>query len=223
MANKKKPAPISKTKTAQAKKKKPIAVNQKSPKPVEPSAPKSRADGREILRRAAIAALAVVLVFGIALTVDSMRGELLQNKITLVYSGVLQQESLFSIEAEDDWVHEGVRATKRHGQTRAFTCFCNDTLQLNEANMTGYIYFGNPVDNDCTLVLSVFDKNNTLLYRSGGVEPGKYVTQIRPFYVLAKGTYPCTAYISAYAGRDQDYRCVGVQYMHLTVKVGETS
>ena len=227
MANEKKPVPANKKKPEQANKAKKLSAQKTRPaaKKKTKAAPKKRArvSGTELLRRILIAALALLIVFGVVLSAVSLHEERLQKKITRTYSGLLQQECLFPIDLDEEQVRQNVRATKRRGQTRAFTYFCNDTLQLDAQSMSGYILFGNPADNDCTLVLSVTDENDRLIYCSDGVSPGKYITMVRPLVPMESGTHACKAYVAAYKGRDERYKCVGVQYSRLTVEVGGSS
>lgn len=231
-AQKNKPAPARSVKSGAAKKKQPASVRgktvtvKKQPDPArekkpEPPVPKAQISPKELLRRCLIVILAIVTAFGVSLSVVSLRNERLQNKITLIYSGVLEDDYVFPIEFSDEQVRESVKQTRRHGQTRAFTYFCDDHLRLDPIDRYGFIMFGNPEENDCQLVLSILDEDGKLVYRSKGVEPGNYITQIRPYVQLEAGSYAYTAYVSAYVREDYRYKCVGVQYSRLTVEVGE--
>ena len=223
-AGKAKPAPAGKKKPEPARGKKAAPAKKTKPKPTEPSAPKAPLGSRESLRRAAIAVLAVLTAFGIVLSAVSLYNDLLQKKVTLYYGGMRQEYDVIPITMQEDEVRQSVRATKRHGKTHAFTYFCARTLQLDADSLTGYILFGNPAGNDCDLILSVFDEEDNLIYRSGGIAPGKYLTQIRPNVdEWEKGAYNCKAVVTAYRGQNIEYRCIGAQYSRLTVKVGETS
>ena len=219
-AGKAKPAPA-KDKSEPVRKKKTAPAKKTKPKL---SVPKAPADGRDLLRRIAIVLLAALTVSGIALSAVSLRNDRLQNKVTLLYAGMLQKANVMPITMQESDVRRNVRSTKRHGKTSAFTYYISRTLQLNADSLTGYILFGNPADNDCDLVLSVFDEADNLIYRSGGVRPGTYLTQIRPDVDgWALGAHNCKAVVTAYRGQDIAYRCIGAQYSRLTVKVGETS
>ena len=188
------------------------------------AAPKAPADGKAILFRVLIAVTAVLAAFGIVLSAVSLRNEHLQRKVELYYAGMLQESGVSPITITDEQVRQSVRNTKRHGNTRAFTYYCARTLKLDAETRRGYILFGNPADNDCDLVLSILDENDNLIYRTGGVEPGKYLTMIRPDVDEWEcGTYTCKAYVCAYEGEGLDYKCIGAQYSRLTVKIGETS
>ena len=244
-AGKKKPAPPNKKsaqpvrgeKNAPAKKQDPKPARVKKAAPVKkvkpkrvtgekqaPSATKAPLGGREILRRAAVAAAVLLTVCGIVLSSVSLYNDLLEKKVPLYYAGMLQRENVMPIEMQDEQVRKSVRATKRHGKTHAFDYFCSRTIQLDPDSLSGYILFGNPAGNDCDLILSIFDSEDNLLFRSGGLTPGNYLTQIR----LAvdgweNGEYACKAVVTAYRGQNIDYKCIGAQYSRLTVKVGETS
>ena len=220
--DRKRPQPTRERKPTRGKQ--PESVNRKQTQPAEPSEPKKARGGvKAILSGVLIAALVLVMIGGVTLSVVSMHNEKLQRKITLIYAGILQEDFLFPINLTDSEVESSVQATKRHGMTRAFTYFCNDTLRLNEASLSGYIYFGNPAENDCDLVLTVFADDGRLVYRSGGVQPGNYITRIQPFGDVTDKETVCTAYVSAYKGSGKNYKCIGVQYSRLVMKVGETS
>lgn len=226
MGNMKKPSAAKKG-SEPAKNKKAVPVKKKKTEPAEPAAPKKRAPifSGETLRRVLIAAVALLCCFGFVLSAVSVHGELLQRKAAFPYQGVQQRDCLFPIDFEEGQLRALIDSTKRHGQTRAFTYFCNSALQVNEATMTGYILFGNPAGNDCDLVLSIVDENGDVIYRSDGVKPGSYITQIRPSIDPQFGTQECTAYVSGYTGTDEPflYKCVGVQHSRLIVQMGESS
>ena len=174
-----------------------------------------------VFRTGAVLLLCIGILFGTVLTAVSVRGELLKKKIQFVYSGILQDECLFDLTIDADLARQKVQDMKRHGQIRKFSFFCNDALSPDPTNGNCMIMFGNPDTNDCILVLSIMDENGNLLYRSGGVEPGKYISQIRlaPNVLSAAKSY--RAYVSAY---DRDgYSCIGVQYTTLTVQSGGES
>lgn len=222
MENKKNPEPVRANAPAPAKKAKTKPAVRKKRKP-RPSAGKA-SGGMERLRRAAVVLLAIVAVCGIVVSALSVRSELLQKKVTLVYAGMLQKENVVPIALTNAQVRACVRDTKRHGDTYAFSYFCSRTLQLDADTMSGYILFGNPAGSGCDLVLSIFDGDGSLIYRSGGVTPGNYLTQIRfSAEDWESGSYPCRAVVTAYKGHDLQYKCIGAQYSRLTVKVGETS
>ena len=233
VANKKKPEPVKNKKSVLAKKKpepvkkaRSVPKKRKQPKTAESPVPKMRASigGKDRLRRAGIAALALVCCFGIVLSAVSLHAERLQKKVTMIYSGVLQQMCLFPIKFEEDQVRSFVRTTKRRGQTGAFTYFCNTVLQLDTESRSGYILFGSPAGNDCELVMTVLDENGRVFYRSDGVLPGSYITQIQPYFIPESGVHTYTVYVTGYERQgDFRYKCVGVQYSRLRVEVGESS
>lgn len=230
-AEKKKPSPAGKKKPVTAGKKK-SAADRKIAKPAaaekrvqtRASAPKAPVGVWESLRRAAIVAAALLAVFGVVLSVISVHNEKLQSKGVQYYAGLLQEECVQPIELTDEQVRQSVRNTMRHGQTHAFSYYCSRTLNLDADNLTGYILFGNPADNDCDLVLSIYDSEDNLIYRTGGLTPGKCITLIRPSVdEWERGTYACRAIVTAYRGQGLDYKCIGAQYSRLTVNVGVTS
>lgn len=224
MAKKKKPQENKAKSPVRAGKKKLAPTNRTKQELPKRFDAKARVSAGEILRRAAIAALALLMVFGVVLTASAVRSDRLRRKITLNYVGMLEESCVLPIELSDEQVRERVRATKRHGDTHAFSYFCTRTLQLDPNTLNGYILFGNPADNDCDLVLSIFDEKDNLIFRSGGLQPGKYITLIRPNVdEWERGEYACKAVVTAYSGHDITYKCIGAQYSRLNVKVGESS
>ena len=187
----------------------------------QPSAPRRGVrpqDKNAFLRRCAILLLCIGLVFGTVLSAVSVRSELLQKKYRFIYGGSLQKECLFDLTIDAESVRKYVREMDRHGQTRKFAFFCNDTLAPDTMNGLCAIMFGSPDTNDCILILSIYDENGDMLYRSDGVEPGKYISQIRLVTDMENGAHTCRAYVTAY---DRDnYACIGVQYTDLTVQIG---
>lgn len=193
---------------------------QKKPVQTKPKPKAKKVDAHSLLRPAVIVLLCIGVVCGAALTWISVQGELLQRKVPFIFGGQEQLECIYTLSLDDDAVQEKVQNTRRHGQTRAFTYFCNDTLYVQSANGYGAILFGNPASNDCTLVLTIVDAQEEVIYRSGGVSPGKYITMIRPTLEGADGSYPCRAYVAGYAPSDRGFVCVGMQYSELTVQLG---
>ena len=78
--------------------------------------------------------------------------------------------------------------------------------------------FGNVTTNNCILTLTIRDANGELLYSSGGLKPGNYISRISLLFNRPAGTYNCRAYVAAFD--PQTFRQIGVQYSKLTVEIG---
>ena len=179
-----------------------------------------RADSAALLRRALIALLCAGMAFGTLLAAFSVRGELLQRKLPFVFGGQMQRTCIFDLDLGEEELRLRMQNTKRHGQTTAFTYFCNDELYLPSAYEGGVIMFGSPADNDCVLILTIVDDEGTVVYRSDGVAPGKYITSINPAISRENGSRACRVYVTGYEMTKHGYVCIGTQYSRLTVQIG---
>lgn len=182
----------------------------------EHSVPKTKS---KTIRLVAIVVVAAVLAASVPLAWIGVRNARMQEHALYVFNGVLQEESIFNITLDEKDQTYRAAETHRHGQTGKFSYFCDSTLVLASRNAYGPIVFGNPSANDCILVLTILDKDGEMLYRSGGVLPGKYISQIRLLSAPDEsGTYACRAYVSAYDRQTKER--IGVQYSKLSVQIG---
>ena len=170
------------------------------------------------LRVVCMIVLALICIGGIVCSAVSIRNEKLRDQVYFVYSGDLQKRGLYPIKLTGEEQKTKVKKTKRHGQLGKFQYYCVSDLRMQSSNMDSTIRFGNVSTNDCVLVLSVVDAAGHLLYRSGGVEPGNYISRIRLSQPLEDGTYDCRAYVAAYDR--QTFAYLGAQYSALNVIIG---
>lgn len=114
---------------------------------------------------------------------------------------------------------ERAEAQKRHGQKSKFMFFTNTEISFDKWYSSGKLIFGNIEQNNCELVITIFDKEGkNVLYRSDGVRPGYYIPEIRLFGQLDVGEYETRMFV---AGYDPDSNTlVGVQYVNVKLIVG---
>lgn len=160
-----------------------------------------------------------VFVAAVCFAVASGYNEFMLRKIGVSYAAVLQRESVYDIGIDAEEVKQRVKDTDRNGQKSAFGYFCEEELSLRNSTQYGALIFGNPESNDCDLVATILDKDGRLLYRSDGIAPGKYLSQIRLMDGLDAGEHTCRLYV---VGFDRETRKpVGVQYTKLKIVVEE--
>lgn len=160
-----------------------------------------------------------VLVFSVCFAVVSGYNEFLLKKVGVSYAAILQRESVYDINIDADAVKQRVKDTDRNGQKSSFAYFCEEKITFRNCTQYGALIFANPETNDCDLVVTLLDKDGHLLYRSDGIAPGKYLSQIRLFAGLEAGEHTCRLYV---AGFDRETRKpVGVQYTKLKIIVEE--
>ncbi|MGN0635600.1 MAG: hypothetical protein ACI4I5_05200 [Acutalibacteraceae bacterium] len=168
-----------------------------------------------------LAVCSAVLVFAICLSVVSGYNEFLLQKVGTGYAAVLQRESVYPIGIDADEEVQRIRETNRHGQKTAFRYFCEEEIIFRNCTSFGALILANPESNDCDLVATIFDKDGRILYRSDGIEPGKYLSQIRLMQGLQAGEYSCRLYVTGFDRETQ--KAVGVQYTKLKIIVEENT
>ena len=173
---------------------------------------------KEKLRIGFMIALAVMLIGAVLLSAFSIRNEKMRDKVYFIYTGDLHAYGVFPIDMDAETQNKRARATERHGQTGKFQFYCSPTLRMQAYYADGALAFGNVSDNDCALVITIFDENDKQIYRSGGVLPGNYIHAIRLSDPKPDGTYACKLYVTAYDLQTNAY--IGTQYTDLTLVIG---
>lgn len=166
-----------------------------------------------------ITAVSLILVAGAITACFGVRNYRLQKSVEFTYMGMLQTDSVRDIEIDADEQAKRVDEMKRKGQTGRFGFFCNSEMNLQYKTAYGSLVLANVSTNDCIFVVSILDENGNLIYRSGGIEPGRYLSQIRLFSPPEDGEHDCRVYVSAYD--KATFELVGVQYTSLLLRIGE--
>lgn len=168
-----------------------------------------------------LAVCSVVLIFAVCLSVVSGYNEHLLKKVGTDYACVLQKESIYPIGIDAQETVQRIKETNRHGQKTAFQYFCEEEITFRNCTSFGALILANPQTNTCDLVATIFDKDGRVLYRSNGIEPGKYLSQIRLMEGLQAGEYACRLYVAGFDRQTQ--KSVGVQYTKLKIIVEENT
>ena len=161
-----------------------------------------------------IALIAVGISFVIQATFLNVPADILSYE----YNGRLEssftaKESVFNRQQQDVFIE----ALDAHGSNK-FEFYINSVIPIDDDSATGQLCFGNPEENDCILVATVFDKDGEVLYRSLGLESGKEVNNATLFKELPYGTHKVKVAVNAY---DSDTnKKIGTKYAHIKLSVG---
>lgn len=158
-----------------------------------------------------------VLIFAICFAVSSGYNEFMIRKLGVDYAAVEQQQSMYDIDIDAAEVKERVKNTNRHGQKSAFTYFCEEQILFPSYSPYGSLIFANPASNDCDLVVTILGRDGRFLYRSDGIAPGKYLSQIRLMDELEAGEHACRLYVMGF-DRETN-KPVGIQYTNLKIVI----
>lgn len=164
------------------------------------------------------AATAAVLVVSIVVAGFGIRNYRLKESVEYAFVGTLENKSVRAIEISEEEQLERVKEMKRKGQKSKFDFFCNTGIEFEYATAYGSLVLANVATNDSVFVVSILDEDGNLIYRSGGIEPGKYLSQIRLFAPPENGKHDCRLYVSAYDPNTNEL--IGVQYTNLTIWIG---
>lgn len=77
-------------------------------------------------------------------------------------------------------------------------CYINRSIHSGDDFICNDIYFENPSDNDCVMILTLIDEKKRVIYRSLGVKPGTELTEIQLFDGVSYGTHEIIACVNAY-------------------------
>ncbi len=163
--------------------------------------------------------MAVILAVSVLAASVGIRNYVLRESVEFTYSGTLEKQFVRDIEISKDEQEERAGEMKRRGQRGRFSFFCNDEIFFEYGTAYGSLVLANISSNDCIFIATILDGDGNLLYRSNGIESGKYLSQIRLFNPPADGKYDCRLYVSAYD--KETHEITGVQYTPITILIGD--
>lgn len=169
-------------------------------------------------RRAVTFNLAGALLLAVVLVAVQLFGYTPPKKAVPVYRGLTESSvNVRDIEAEAQGQLELVKNTKAHGSTRAFKFFANGEAMIEEWYENFPLVLGNLESNKCDFIVTILHKD-TIVYRSMGIEPGKYLPSIKLFDAMPYGSYDLKVVVVGYD--PQSYEKIGVQYMKFKLVIG---
>ncbi len=102
--------------------------------------------------------------------------------------------------------------------SRGFDFYFNTIVNVGDDFSTDNLCFGNPRNNDCVLIATVFDDDGNVLYRSLGVEPGKEINHAKLFSELSYGVHDVKVSVNAYDKKTNEK--IGTKYAKIKIAVG---
>ena len=161
-----------------------------------------------------VALLGVGIAFFVQATFLNVPAEILSYE----YNGRLEssftaKESVFNRQQQDVFVE----ALDAHGSNK-FEFYINSVIPIDDDSATDQLCFGNPSENECVLVATIFDSDGEVLYRSLGLESGKEVNNATLFKELPYGTHKVKVAVNAYDAETN--KKIGTKYAHIKLSVG---
>lgn len=134
------------------------------------------------------------------------------------FNGRLESEttaadSVFNVQQQQVFID----ALKARG-SRSFDFYFNSVVNVDDDFSTDDLCFGNPKTNDCVLIATVYDKDDTVLYRSLGLEPGKEINSVKLFEKPSYGVHDVKVAVNAYDRKTNEK--IGTKYAKIKIAVG---
>ncbi len=130
-----------------------------------------------------------------------------------IESETVATDSVFNIGQQQVFID----ALKARG-SRSFDFYFNSVVNVGDDFSTDDLCFGNPKTNDCVLIATVYDKDDTVLYRSLGLEPGKEINSVKLFSELSYGIHDVKVAVNAYDKKTNEK--IGTKYAKIKIAVG---
>ncbi len=161
------------------------------------------------------ASVLLLVVVGITVSIFSYNPP---KKAIPVYRGLTEVSvNVRDIEAGPEQQLQKVKETQSHGNTRAFKFFANNEFRIEEWYDQFPLILGNPDTNKCDFIVTILN-DDTIVYRSMGITPGKYLPSIKLFDTMPYGTYELRVIVAAYD--PVTFKNIGVQHMKFKLVIG---
>lgn len=140
------------------------------------------------------------------------------KKAVPVYRGLTESSvNVRDIEATREQQLQKVKDTRAKGNTRAFKFFANNEFAIEEWYDQFPLVLGNLDSNKCDFIVTILD-GDTIVYRSMGITPGKYLPSIKLFDNMDYGTYELMVVVAGYD--PVTFKNIGVQHMKFKLVIG---
>lgn len=157
----------------------------------------------------------VILVNGISKTVlFNVPAETRNYKYnSRLESEITSEKTLFSAEQQKTFVKQ----TRAKG-SRRFDFYINTVLSVDDDNTISSLGFGNPWENECILIATIYSENGDVLYRSLGLECGREINSAKLFTSVSYGVHDVKVAVNAY-DRETNEK-IGTKYAKIKLAVG---
>lgn len=134
------------------------------------------------------------------------------------FNGRLESESVAKESAFNSQQREVfIETLNAHGSNK-FEFYINSSVPVGDDGVIEELCFGNPAENDCILVATVFDSEGDVLYRSLGLESGTEINEAKLFKEVPYGTHNVKVAVNAYDKETNEK--IGTKYARIRLSVG---
>jgi len=168
-----------------------------------------------------VSAIALVLLVALAATLVVLLSNRIPELAVSEYNGQNATVSTVSdITVDEGTQLERYNEIKRKikGDKKEFKFYARPSIEIDEKYKEGIIMFSNLTVNDCTLILTIMDEEDDIIFRSMGIAPGKCMQRLSLTKTLTFGEHEVTMYVTAYDS--ETYEIIGTQYMKLDLMFG---
>lgn len=136
------------------------------------------------------------------------------------YKGRLETEielsdNTFKAQQKDFLKNLEIRGSKK------FDFYINPVISIEDDGLTHNLFFGNPEENDCILIATIFDGSGKVVYRSLGLVDGKEIDDAKMFESLKYGMHEVKVAVNAYD--KETHSKIGTRYAEIKLAVGVDS
>jgi pyruvoyl-dependent arginine decarboxylase (PvlArgDC) len=110
-----------------------------------------------------------------------------------------------------------MKAIKSKGSNK-FSFYINSEIHIDDNNKTTDMCLGNPSENDCVIIATIFDSDGNVIYRSLGLNPDREINNAAMFAKLPYGTHDVKVCVNAYNA--ETYEKIGTRYAKIKLLVG---
>lgn len=133
------------------------------------------------------------------------------------YKGRLEDETalcenVFKAQQEDYLNELEIRGSRK------FDFYINPVIKVEDDGYTHNLCFGNPEENDCVLIATIFDSDEEVIYRSLGLVDGTEINDAKMFESLKYGIHNVKVAVNAYDKKTNEK--IGTKYAEIKLAVG---
>lgn len=130
-----------------------------------------------------------------------------------IESDAVAEESVFNVLQQQVFID----SLKAKGN-KSFKFYINSVIKIDDDFSADELCLGNPSENDCILIATIYDSDGRVLYRSLGIEPGTEINRAKLFTELSYGVHDVKVAVNAYDKKS--YNRIGTQYAKIKLAVG---
>lgn len=159
-----------------------------------------------------------LLIFGISFFTQATFLNVPSEIINYEFNGRLEssyvaKESAFNAKQREIFIE----TLDAHGSGK-FEFYINSSIPVGDDGVIDELCFGNPEENNCILVATVFDSDGEVLYRSLGLESGTEINDAKLFKEIPYGTHKVKVAVNAYDKETNEK--IGTKYARIKLSVG---